>query len=339
MKQDALISVIVPIYNVEKYLPKCVDSILCQTYPNLEVILVDDGSPDRAGEICDAYAEKDSRVRVIHKRNGGLSSARNAGIDIAQGDYLSFVDSDDWIEPDTYETMLTAMERYGVSLVCAGRYDVDDATGSRTVGLCPEKDELVTGKELVRRIFRWDHLDSAAWDKLYARELFREIRYPIGRIVEDVPTTYRIVLKAGKAALLAKPVYNYLHRENSITTTVTISEKTFHCVQNAAQVHADIQETCPELEQDARYLWLNSVIYVLIVLELASAEDRDRFSEYYQQLKADLRSNLGFVLTSTLFSGQQKRSGVLLCMGLYPAWEKLFFAARRVYHSLKRDKE
>lgn len=336
MKQDALISVIVPIYNVEQYLPKCVDSILCQTYRNLEVILVDDGSPDRAGEICDAYAEQDSRVRVIHKRNGGLSSARNAGIDIARGDYLSFVDSDDWIEPDTYEAMLAAMERWQVSLVCAGRYDVDGTSGSRSVGLCPEKDELVTGTELVRRIFRWDHLDSAAWDKLYSRELFREIRYPVGRIVEDVPTTYRVALKAGKAALLSKPIYNYLHRENSITTAVKVSEKTFHCVQNAAMVHADIRENYPELEPDARYLWLNSAIFVLIVLEMADQEDRERFAEQYQQLKSDLQSNLRFVLASPLFSRQQKRSGILLCMGLYPAWEKLFFAARRVYHGLRK---
>ena len=233
MNDTPLISVIVPIYKVERYLPKCVDSILSQTYSNLELILVDDGSPDGCGKLCDDYAARDNRVRVIHKPNGGLSDARNAGIQIARGKYLAFVDSDDWIEPDTYASMLPLMEKYGAKIVCAGRYDEDGLTGEAKVGLCPEKEEFVPGKELVRRIFRWDHLDSAAWDKLYHRELFREIRYPVGRVVEDVPTTYRLVLLAGGAAMLPKPVTHYVHREQSITTA-SVSEKSFHGAQHAA---------------------------------------------------------------------------------------------------------
>ena len=121
--EQALISVIVPVYKVEAFLPKCVNSILNQTYKNLEILLVDDGSPDGSGALCDAYARQDSRVRVIHKKNGGLSDARNAGIEAAAGDYLAFVDSDDWLEPDTYEVMLSAAERHHTQLVCAGRYD------------------------------------------------------------------------------------------------------------------------------------------------------------------------------------------------------------------------
>ena len=108
MERKTLISVIVPVYKVEQYLPQCVESILNQTYRNLELILVDDGSPDGCGKICDAYAEKDSRVRVIHKKNGGLSDARNAGLNAASGDYLSFIDGDDWIEPDTYAASMAA---------------------------------------------------------------------------------------------------------------------------------------------------------------------------------------------------------------------------------------
>lgn len=143
--EQRVISVIVPIYKVEQYLRQCVDSILNQTHRALEVILVDDGSPDGSGKICDEYAARDSRVRVIHKENGGLSDARNAGIDIARGDYIAFVDSDDWLEPDTYESMLAAMEKYQAKLVCAGRFDNSDETGACTVGLCPEKEELLPG--------------------------------------------------------------------------------------------------------------------------------------------------------------------------------------------------
>lgn len=329
MKQDVLISVIVPIYKVEDYLPKCVDSILSQTYSHLEIILVDDGSPDRCGEICDEYAERDSRIQVIHKRNGGLSSARNAGIDIARGDYFSFVDSDDWIEPDMYEAMLSAAQEYDVPLVCAGRFDEDGATGESTPGLCPVKTEAVTGKELVSKIFRWDHLDSAAWDKLYARELFREIRYPVGRVVEDVPTTYRIALLAGKAVTLAKPVYHYLHRENSITTAA-VTEKNFHFMQHAARVYADIRENEPELEKDARFLWVKSLVYTVLVLELADAATRERFEEYHVQARADLKSQLGFILGSPHFSRQEKLTNILLAWGLYPG-------LRRIYHLLKHN--
>ena len=121
MSTNPLISVIVPVYNVEKYLGKCVDSILAQTYENLEIILVEDGTKDNSGAICDAYAAKDSRIRVIHKENGGLSSARNAGMDIARGEYFGFVDSDDWIEPKMYETLLNLAEKYHADLVCGSR--------------------------------------------------------------------------------------------------------------------------------------------------------------------------------------------------------------------------
>ena len=155
--EQTVISVIVPIYKVEQYLRQCVDSILNQTHSALEVILVDDGSPDGSGKICDEYAARDSRVRVIHKKNGGLSDARNAGIDIARGDYIAFVDSDDWLEPDTYESMLAAMKKYQAKLVCAGRFDNSDETGTCTVGLCPEKEE----PELFRKHLREKFLKIA----------------------------------------------------------------------------------------------------------------------------------------------------------------------------------
>ena len=146
MEQNPLISVIVPVYNVAAWLPRCVDSVLTQTYQNLEILLIDDGSTDASGEICDAYAEKDPRIRVIHKKNGGLSSARNAGLDVSNGQYIGFVDSDDWIEPEMYEKMLALMECNEAQLVCAGRYDVDGDTGEKTIGLCPKQQTCVTGE-------------------------------------------------------------------------------------------------------------------------------------------------------------------------------------------------
>ena len=180
MAKDILVSVIVPVYQVEKYLARCVDSILNQTYSRLEVILVDDGSRDASGRICDSYAAADPRVRVIHKENGGLSSALNAGIDIAQGDYLEFVDSDDWLEPEAVDILLNEAKTQGVKAVAAGRWDVSARTGEKKKGLCPPRREVISGQEMVRRIFRWENCDSSACDKLFHRSLFRAIRFPLG---------------------------------------------------------------------------------------------------------------------------------------------------------------
>lgn len=316
MKQDILISVIVPVYNVEKYLPKCVDSILNQTYRNLEVILVDDGTKDASDAICDAYAQKDPRVKVIHKENGGLSSARNAGIDIAQGEYLGFVDSDDWIEPDMYETLLSLAEKYRVKMVCGGRFNVNDATGVRTPGLCPPVEEVISGEELVSRIFLWDNIDSAAWDKLYHHSLFREIRYPLGKIVEDVPTTYRIALAAGKIAMCDKHFYNYLYRENSITTAA-ISEKTFHFAEHTKKIYPFICESYPQLKNQARYLRVRSLIHSIERVEQAQNTDRKRYAAKNKEEQKELRKHTGFLLNSPYFDKKAKLRNIMLAWGLY----------------------
>ena len=327
MEHNPLISVIVPIYNVEQYLHRCVDSILAQTYRNLEVILVDDGAKDTSGVICDSYAEKDSRVKVIHKENGGLSSARNAGIDIARGEFLAFVDSDDWIEPDTYAHLLERMLRFNVKLACGGRYDVDGGTGEKTIGLCFRKEECVTGEELVRRIFTWDNCDSSACDKLYHRSLFEEYRYPLGKVCEDVPVTYLIVLKAGKAVLCDKPFYNYFHRPGSISTA-SVSEKMFHYSQHTATIYPYIRQNHPAIAPQAQYLRVRSLVYNLITLDLAGQEYRQKFAQEYRQSRKDLWSHAGFLLTSPMFGKQERLTDIMLMLGCYRPFRKL-------YHSIK----
>lgn len=327
MEQNPKISVIVPVYKVEEYVSRCVDSILAQTYRNLEIILVDDGSPDTCGAICDEYAGKDPRVLVIHKVNGGLSSARNAGIDIATGEYIAFVDSDDWIEPDTYEHLLGAALRYDVKLVCAGRYDVDSATGEKTKGLCPPREEVVTGKEMCRRIFLWENMDSASWDKLYHRALFREIRFPLGKIVEDVPIMYLIALDAGKVCMCDKPIYNYYHRPGSITTA-RISEKTFHFAGHTETLYDYIRKNVPEIADEARYFRIRSLTYSLFSIELAQKEDRVKFAPECRKFRTQLREHFGFILKSPFFSKKDKLTYILLGIGIY-RW------LRPLYHAVK----
>ena len=316
MENGVLLSVIVPVYKVESYLSRCLDSILNQTFTDFELILVDDGSPDRCGTICDEYAARDPRIRVIHKENGGLSSARNAGIDIARGQWLGFVDSDDWITPDCYEKLLACARRQNVKLVCAGRWDVSEKTVETTPGLCPEKEETVSGTELARRIFTWNHMDSAAWDKLYRAELFADIRYPVGRVNEDVPVTYRLALKAGEAALCPERVYYYLHRQGSITYS-KISEKTFHFSEHTRQVLSRCREEYPELVKEARYLNAWAQVFNLKRMDWAEPEDRKRFASQYRQSRRELGRELPFLLGCPYVAPREKLEDVLLASGLY----------------------
>lgn len=324
MNRETLISVIVPVYNVEHFLPRCVDSILAQTHKNLEIILVDDGAKDRSGAICDEYAVKDPRVTVIHKENGGLSSARNAGLDAARGEYIAFVDSDDWIEPEMYGHMLSLMEKYDAGLVCAGRYDVSEKTGQKTDGLCPKREEAVTAEELVGRIFLWDGCDSSACDKLYHRTLLESFRYPEGKVCEDVPVTYRIVLQAGRAVLCDRPFYNYFHRAGSISTQKAITEKTFHFSQHTALIYPHIRENHPAIEPQAAYLRVRSLAHILLLLDQAEKPVRQQFARQCRDARKELGKFTGFILKSRYFGKKERITDLLLVLNLYRLLRPVF---------------
>lgn len=210
-----LISVIIPVYRVEPYLKRCVDSVLAQTYTNMEVILVDDGSPDNCPAICDAYAQQDGRVSVIHQANAGLSGARNAGIDVVKGAYLAFVDSDDYLAPDYLEKLYRACVETGSDMsVCRWEYVKGEAIPQKGTG----ETKVFTGREMQANQYTPDGAYFVvAWNKLYRRELFWEIRYPLGRIHEDEATTYRIYDKVKQAAYVDSSLYGYFVAPSSIT--------------------------------------------------------------------------------------------------------------------------
>lgn len=206
------ISIIVPIYNVEPYLHRCVVSILNQTFTDFECILVDDGSPDKCEEICDEYAKKDKRIRVIHKPNGGLSDARNAGLNIAKGEYIGFVDSDDWIHPQMYEILYKGIVKNDVKLSICAYEEVD------TVEKFEPIENISFSKHYGLDFLVEDNITAVvAWNKLYHRSLFKDIRYPVGRIHEDEFTTYKILYKAEKIAFCRDKLYFYFHNPNGIT--------------------------------------------------------------------------------------------------------------------------
>ena len=210
-----LISVIVPIYKVETYLDKCVRSIVEQTYTNLEIILVDDGSPDRCGDMCEDWAKKDNRIQVLHKENGGLSDARNAGLAVATGKLVSFIDSDDWISSDFIQTLYQAMERSGAQIAeCA--IELVDEQGNVLRKRGPEKEETLEKIEALRRLILEEGVYQTVWNKLYRREVIEGILFEKGKYNEDDFWTYQIFDRVEKLALVNKPMYYYLQRGGSI---------------------------------------------------------------------------------------------------------------------------
>ena len=209
-----LLSIIVPVYKVENYLPKCIDSILAQTFTDFELILVDDGSPDDCPALCDATAEKDARVRVIHQKNGGLSAARNAGLDAARGAWIGFVDSDDYIEPEMYEVLYQAVQSTGADLALCDYAEVDEAGKP-----CPPmhvslSEGELTGQKLLKRASGL--MVQLAWNKLYRRAIFTQLRYPEGKLNEDLFLIPEVCLQIQKAVVVPKALYYYVQRGGSI---------------------------------------------------------------------------------------------------------------------------
>ncbi|MBR6253598.1 MAG: glycosyltransferase [Clostridia bacterium] len=216
MNNNSLISVVVPIYKVEDYIHKCLDSIINQTYKNLEIILVDDGSPDNCPLICDEYAKKDSRIKVIHKKNGGLSDARNSGIRLAKGQYIGFVDSDDYLDLDMFEYLYTLLNKYNADISTCGYRDVGIIEND---GIVPNIETELDRTEALKLLATNGLLKDYAWNKLYKLNLFLDnrIEYPSGKVMEDIATTYKLIEKSNKVVLGNRCLYNYLRRSGSIT--------------------------------------------------------------------------------------------------------------------------
>ena len=212
-----LISIIVPVYNVEKYLQKCIQSIINQTYKNIEIILVDDGSKDNSGKICDEFKQIDNRIKVIHKENGGLSDARNAGLKIAKGEYIGFVDSDDYIAQDMFETLYKLAKENNADISIVSFYEIYNGKviGVRDFKSLEEMDKIEAMKELLID----SKIQSYAWNKLFKKELFENIEFPTNKNFEDIATTLLLFEKANKVMLLEDPKYYYVRRDNSIIGT------------------------------------------------------------------------------------------------------------------------
>lgn len=215
MKKD-LISVIVPIYKVEKYLNTCVDSIIAQTYKNLEIILVDDGSPDNCGRICDEYALKDSRIKVIHQQNGGLSAARNAGLDVATGEYIGFVDSDDYIAPDMYEKLYNALKNNNCDLSICNIICID-SSGKKRVLFDSAESKVYYERDIMTVLCKPDIVCFITTvNRLYKQFIFNNLRFDIGKTNEDEFIAHKVFSQCSKIVVIEDFLYYYLQRDDSI---------------------------------------------------------------------------------------------------------------------------
>ena len=277
------ISVIVPVYKVEPYLDKCVSSIVNQTYSNLEIILVDDGSPDNCPAMCDAWAEKDSRIRVIHKPNGGLSDARNAGMAAATGELMAFVDSDDRIATDMYEHLYQRLTEDSSDIAACGVQMVwTDETSHRMLtrsGNC-----ILNQEEAMRAIIEESWLKQPVWYKLYKTELVRDILFPVGKYHEDVFWSYQAVGRADKVSVSDHIGYYYLQRGGSIMGE-GYSLKRLDAVEAKAERCAYIQQHFPALYPSAaKNLWFTCIYQGQLAIRTMNKVDAEKILIYFENL-------------------------------------------------------
>lgn len=308
--KNSLISVIVPIYKVEQYLNECVQSIVDQTYRNLEIILVDDGSPDRCGEMCEEWQKRDNRIRVIHKQNGGLSDARNAGLDIAKGEYISFVDSDDWIEADMLEIMLSQIKQSeadicacGIKNYCNGCFEswnLKPLCGSAEV--------------ILKALYDDTAYPVCSQNKLYKNTIWESIRFPTGKLCEDAFTTYLLVDKAKKIVQIPDDLYCYRIREGSIMTTAfrparMDEEEAWRKNYEYMALHY------PGIKRKAFGFYLQKVDVLIHCIPKAQ---REEFQKEYSYLYGTLKKNWSFILFRSELSWKYRIRFVLNFMKLSP---------------------
>ena len=285
---NELISVIIPIYKVEEYLDECVDSVVAQTYKKLEIILVDDGSPDNCPQMCDDWAQRDVRIRVIHKVNGGLSDARNAGIEIATGEFIAFVDSDDFIKPDMLEKLLSAIQHENADIAACGILSCEGekqtAWGCRNV--------IGESERILALLYDDTAYPVSAWNKLYRRKCWQNLRFPVGKTCEDAFTTYQLVHNANRIVMIPEALYCYRIRPGSIMTSA-FSEKKMDEEEAWRCNYQFIDKNYPLLRKAAFDFYL---LKVNVLIHTMTQADRGNYDNQYQTLRKILKKNLGYVI-------------------------------------------
>ncbi len=282
-----MVSIIVPVYNVEGYLKRCVDSILSQTYSNIEIILIDDGSTDSSGQLCDEYQKKDNRIKVEHKQNGGLSSARNAGLDIATGDYIAFIDSDDWVEPNFIERLRT--------LLIETNSDMSACTFCRTKGdiaqrLCFDTSvEIITNKKF-DCAFKEESYAGYACNKMFKREIFEKNELRFDEKIfhgEDSPFVVEFLQYVQKIAFTKEDLYYYYFREDSITKSVRLTDKYLSILYAREKTMALLKERNEKCYDVCKAAYLD----ILSKIKFMAMIDKSKYFSIYQSTREKIKTS------------------------------------------------
>ena len=318
-----MISVIVPVYNVEKYLERCVKSIAAQTYKDLEILLIDDGSTDKSGEMCDAFQQTDSRIKAFHKQNGGLSDARNYGIEHSAGEFISFVDSDDYIDEKMLETLHRLITENDADLAVCSAMDVFE--GKEVTQVKEIKEFNLNKVESYKYMLRGDGIPSAC-NKLYKRQTVGNVRFPVGKLYEDGFFTPQILKKVEKTAVTSKPLYYYFRRADSITTKpfrkgdLDVIEAYDKCVKQ-------VKELCPEALPYAEFRYRNA--YFNVLDKMLMRDDCKEIPEYKQVVKY-LKKHTAQIVKDPGFGKMRKIAAVALNFSV-PLYKKILLTKQKIY--------
>lgn len=302
--KEGLLSIIIPVYNVEPYINKCLESVINQTYPYLDIIVVDDGSTDGSGQICDAYQKVDNRIKVFHKKNEGLSSARNLGLRYAKGEYLGFVDGDDYIAVDMYESLIKCLED-DVDIVTCGRCQIypPKIRKSKRKKLCAQTKMKYETEQAMEELLKGNLFSYGVCDKIYRKELFDDIRFPRGRVSEDLPVTYALFKKCRNVVNIGEAKYYQFRREDSISRR----DFYFRRIDNVL-FHRDILENInkeyPQFSNIAEANFISSV--VRRVDEIRESKDRISYIELEKRLIKVLKRMQLRVIFNKYLNRQQK---------------------------------
>ncbi len=317
---EELISIIVPIYNVEEYLERCIQSLIRQTYSKIEILLIDDGSTDNCGKICDSYEVLDNRIRVFHKKNGGLSDARNYGIERCSGRYISFVDSDDYVADNYIELLYSILEKYSADItICASQYIYDKSF----------KQELVDG-ENIREYSSKDaivdtlniKISQRAWGKLYKRELFEKTRFPVGKLYEDLAVAYDLLLESSMVVYTDAPAYYYLIRSGSIMQS-KFNIKHAEELEIIDEAMDKVVNNYPDLKKLANSRRIYSYFVVLRRVLLSDNPDE------YKDLRKDIRNRVRYRSKGLLHDTKISRN-IRVKLLLYKFGEKPYMMLQKI---------
>ena len=317
--EQPLISIIVPVYKVEKYLKRCVDSILTQTYQNIEVILVDDGSPDNCGAICDKYKETDNRVFVIHKKNGGLSDARNVAIPLAKGEYISFIDSDDWISPYYVEHLYEAVAKCDADM---GISWFENVFEGKILQSKPEKPlsnyESLTAEECLKKLLYQNGVEVCAWGKLYNTAIIQDLRYPVGKLYEDIPVTYEAVKRSKKISVIGNVDYYYFQRTDSIQN-VAFNDRKMDGVEHCRNMMRDVEVDFPELKSAAVCRYFSTVCNILFQIK----------DDGHESIRQTLWIEVCKYRKNILFNTEARKKARIAALLSYMGYKMLVFVYRK----------